>query len=83
MSLTLISITSFYVLLVGRLIYGFCDGITGATVPRFVEEYLPIQYYTIGTVIFVFSQNTGTFLAMFDALILPREKDPNYDILLA
>ena len=54
-SLTLISIKRFYVLLLGRIIFGLCNGVTGVTVPRFVEEYLPLEYYTIGVMIFVFS----------------------------
>ena len=82
-SLTLISIKRFYVLLLGRIIFGLCNGVTGVTVPRFVEEYLPLEYYTIGVMIFVFSQATGSLISMFDALILPREQDPNYDQLLA
>jgi MFS family permease len=81
--LTLISIKRFYVLLLGRIIFGLCNGVTGATVPRFIEEYLPLEYYTIGVMVFVFSQATGSLISMFDALILPREKDPNYDQLLA
>lgn len=78
-SLGLISITAFYVLLLGRFTSGFCNGLFGATLPRYIEEYLPLNYYTIGALIFVVSQNIGSCLGMYDGLFLPREyNNPDY-----
>ena len=72
-SIGLINITAFYVLIFGRITLGFCTGLFGATLPRYIEEYLPLSYYTIGALIFVVSQNVGSCLGMYDGLFLPRE----------
>lgn len=78
-SLALVSITAFYVLMLGRFMYGVCSGLFGATLPRYIEEYLPLDYYTIGALVFVVSQNIGSCLGMYDGLLLPREyNNPDY-----
>jgi MFS family permease len=77
-SMTLVSITRFKLLLCGRLIAGFCDGVLAATVPRYIEEYLPLSYYTLGSLIFTCSANAGSLIALFDGLVLPHEQDINY-----
>lgn len=77
--LNLAGITRFYIMLIGRFILGFCNGLFGATVPRYIEEYLPLSYYTVGAVIFCVGQNFGTSLGMYDGLLLPREyNNPDY-----
>ena len=76
--MTLVSITSFKLLISGRIIAGFCDGVLAATVPRYIEEYLPLSYYTIGSLIFTCSANAGSLIALFDGLVLPHEKGLNY-----
>lgn len=78
-SLSLIGITKFYFMLAGRFILGFCNGLIGATVPRYIEEYVPLSYYTLVAVLFCVGQNFGTSLGMFDGLLLPHEyNNPNY-----
>jgi MFS family permease len=77
--MSLISITNFGLMLTGRLIFGFSNGLIEATVPRYIEEYLPLDYYTFGMLILIISKNVGSALAMYDGLLLPTEyNNPDY-----
>ena len=43
--------------------------------PRYIEEYIPVQIYTVCFGLFYFSQNVGGLLAMFSGLLLPPDDD--------
>lgn len=73
MGLTMI--WSYPVILVGRVMVGFCGGLFSSIVPRYIEETIPTNIQATVTVFFVFSQTFGSFVAMMWGDYLPKDTD--------
>ena len=61
--------------LFGRLVYGFAAGLQSVVSPRFIEEFVPLDYCGTCIAIFTFAQNLGLLVAMLIAVILPDDLD--------
>lgn len=63
----------FHMQIYGRLMYGVAAGIASVVTPRFIEEYVPLEY--CGTFITIFSvgQNFGLFTALVIFVVLPDD----------
>ena len=72
-SITLVE--NFYMMIIGRTIYGFACGIQTVATPRYIEEYVPVQIYSTCLGTYCFSQNFGNLFALFSGLLLPPDDD--------
>ena len=45
-------IPNFNAMIIGRTIWGFANGIQTVVTPRYIEEYIPIQIYTVSFMMF-------------------------------
>ena len=72
-SMTLIE--DYWVLLLGRVIYGLAVGVESVCMPRYVEEYAPLRWYSLCIAIYAFSMNIGTLFALTSAIFLPKDDD--------
>ena len=68
-------IENFYLMILGRTIFGFACGIQTVVVPRYIEEYIPVQVYSTCLSTYCFSNNIGNLFALFSGLILPPDTD--------
>ena len=68
-------IENFYVLLIGRIFFGFATGSQGVIVIRMINEYVPDSIASICFGIFVAMQNFSAFIALLFGLILPKDTD--------
>ena len=69
-ALTLIE--NFYVLNIGRLVFGFTSGCQAAVVVRMIDEYMPPRLTSTAMGGFAATQNFSAFLALCSGLILPH-----------
>ena len=70
---------NFYVLLIGRLLYGMASGVHATAAMRSVDEYVPLKYAGWALGCWVANQNIGAFICLMSALLLPPEGTPEYD----
>ena len=68
-------IQNFYLLLLGRVIYGTAVGVQSVCMPRYVEEYVPFRNYSLCIAIYAFSMNFGNLFALCTAVFLPSDDD--------
>ena len=68
-------IQNFYVLLIGRVIFGFAAGSQGVIVIRMIDDYAPENLKSICFGLFQATGNLGIFLVMLGGLILPKDTD--------
>ena len=63
----------FHMQIYGRILYGMAAGIASVVTPRFIEEYVPLEY--CGTCITIFSvgQNFGLFTALVIFVVQPDD----------
>ena len=66
-------IENFYVLLLGRVIYGFTAGSQAGIVCRMIDEYVPATWQSACIGFFAASQNFASFVATCSAFILPKD----------
>ena len=74
----LCTILNFYVVLIGRIIYGLSNGVVSTSAIRFIDETCPGKHYGIGIALWVSFQNVGAFIAMMSGLLLPDDDSPEY-----
>ena len=68
-------IENFYVLLIGRIFFGFATGSQGVIVIRMINEYVPDSIASVCFGIFVATQNFSAFIALLFGLVLPKDTD--------
>ena len=66
---------NFYVLLIGRVVWGLAVGIQSVAMPRYVEEFVPLRLYSLCITTYAVSMNAGTIFALCSAVILPPDTD--------
>ena len=69
------AVFSYPTILVGRFLYGFSAGSFSCTLPRFIEEVIPLHIYDTLATVFYFSQTAGTLAAYFLGEILPNDDE--------
>lgn len=69
--ISLCLIENFYLLLIGRVIYGFASGAQGTIVIRMIKEYVPTSKTSKYVAIYAVSQNFASLIALCSALMLP------------
>jgi len=72
---TTIYIANFYVVILGRFIFGFSSGLFSSIAPKFMEESIPGHTYEAGIAGFMISQALGNMIANLGGAILPDEND--------
>lgn len=60
-------------LIIGRLLFGFCSGLLTVATPRFVQEYVPMSVNSVFSSLFPFAQTVGIFIGVLSAAILPPD----------
>ena len=70
---------NFYVLLIGRLLYGMASGVHATAAMRSVDEYVPLKYSGLAVGLWAANQNIGAFICLMSAVALPPEDTPEYD----
>ena len=74
--ITLISnFTSFYPLIIGRLLYGLATGILAIATPRLMEETVPPKYFGTYAGLYCLSFAIATITADLLASLLPPDDD--------
>lgn len=69
--------TSFWAIIIGRLIYGASVGIIAIAMPRLMEETVPSNLVGAYGGLYCLSFATATLLAYALAVFLPKDDDPN------
>ena len=68
-------ITNFYVIVIGRLIFGFSAGVLATACPKIVEETIPANYMDYG---YGVSTNIGinvfVMISLLSGLIIPSDE---------
>ena len=72
---TMTLIQQYWLLLLGRVIYGLAVGVESVCMPRYIEEYVPLRKYSLCIAIYAFSMNIGTLFALTSAILLPKDTD--------
>jgi len=62
-------------ILLGRFLFGFSSGLLCTTIPRYVEETVPVHLFDNIGPIFNVSQGTGTFFSYLLGELLPADTD--------
>ena len=68
-------IENFWMLILGRVVYGLAVGVESVCMPRYVEEYVPLRRYSLCIALYAFSINIGSTTAICSAFILPPDAD--------
>lgn len=68
-------IENFYILLLGRIIFGFTAGSQGVIVVRMINENVPENYFSTCLGIYSTAQNFAALLCLCSGLILPKDDD--------
>ena len=66
---------NFYMILTGRVLFGFAAGIISAAAPRYIEETVPSHLYDYFGPTFPFAQTIGALCGFFITAILPADDD--------
>lgn len=66
---------NWYVLLAGRVAFGFATGIAGCCINKFIQETVPQHLYESLGVSFLFAQCCGNIVAFSLGELLPDDKD--------
>lgn len=73
LGVSLIMIENFYVLLLGRVIFGFTAGSQACIVVRMIDEYVPQSIQSTCMGVFCATQNFSAFIALCSGFILPKD----------
>ena len=76
---TLTLFINIYMILAGRLLYGFSTGLIAVAIPRYMEEALPPNLISLYGGLYCFTFAQATILAYFLAYFLPADKLDNGD----
>ena len=68
-----------YMILAGRLLYGFSTGLIAVAIPRYMEEALPPNLVSVYGGLYCFTFAIATILAYALAVFLPQDKLDNGD----
>ena len=68
-------IANWYVFLAAKFIVGASIGMTGVTVARYIEEYVPLAWFGVSQAISLAWLQAGIFLATVMGAILPPDDD--------
>mmetsp|Transcript_22397 Transcript_22397/g.27553 ORF Transcript_22397/g.27553 Transcript_22397/m.27553 type:complete len:158 (+) Transcript_22397:138-611(+) len=67
-------VENFYMLLLGRIIYGFAVGVESVAMPRFLDEVVPLRIYDLCIGLYVVGINVGYVFALDSAVLLPPDE---------
>ena len=70
---TMVMFQNIWMLLFGRLIYGFAVGVNSVAMPRYLDEVIPLRLYNICIAMYVTSINVGFLFALDGAIFLPKD----------
>ena len=68
-------IQNFYILVLGRIIYGFCAGSVSTIGVRMIVESVPPTWLSACMGLWTAMQNLGAFIPLLFGLILPKDND--------
>lgn len=68
-------IENFYVFLFAKFIVGASIGLTGVTVARYIEEYVPLKWFGTSQAISLAFLQGGIFISTLMGAILPADED--------
>ena len=66
-------IDNLWMLILGRLIYGFAVGVESVGMPRYLDEVVPLRRYNVCIALYVLSINLGYVFALDSAVLLPPD----------
>ena len=70
-----IIVQNLYMLLLGRVIYGFAVGVTSVGMPRYLDEFVPLRRYSLCIGLYVLAINFGYVFALCGAVLLPPDTE--------
>lgn len=70
-----------YLIIIGRIIYGMSSGCLAAAINRYVDEYIPLKWFSSVAPIYSVGLNIGTLTATFTAAILPNTDTDSVEVL--
>ena len=68
-------VQNLYMLLLGRVIYGFAVGVTSVGMPRYLDEFVPLRRYSLCIGLYVLFINVGYVFALCGAVLLPNDTE--------
>ena len=77
---TMIMFENKWLLLTGRMVYGFAVGVESVAMPRYLDEVVPLRLYNVCIALYVTSINVGFLFALDGAVFIPKDYETQEQI---